>query len=104
MNERRQYSVLLRYVCEQNKVIAGYLSVCSGDSGPEEESSLCPEGRWYIWHNILLHLGAREIETMVLLAAQPSVLFSCTQVQSCTHYGCSAHRLVLLRPAYIVRR
>ena len=50
---REESSLLL---CEQTEVKAGYLSVCSGDSGPEEESSLCPEGRLYIWHNILLHL------------------------------------------------
>ena len=85
MTMRRKYSILLRYVCGQTEVIAEYLSVCSGDSGPEEESSLCPEGRWYIWHNILLHLGDREIETMVLLAS--TTLFSLVPIMAVQHTG-----------------
>jgi len=37
-----------------------YLSFCSEGSGPGEESSLGPEGRWCTWRNTLLHLAATQ--------------------------------------------
>ena len=42
------------------RLLMFYQDVCNGGSGLEEEFWLCPEGRWWFWHSILLHLNKNK--------------------------------------------